>query len=269
MKTFGELLAGVDGGDALVQKFGRESLEESVSAMAKSYQSAEQRIHGTVKPPSAEASDEEWADFMHKVGAPQGQDEYKAPEGVDESVAKKAAAIAIEANMTQRQYDRLVSQLDMETKAEIEKQSSVKTQIQKTYGEEYGAAKARAMRAAAQLKEDGQEVSDIEANPALFAALEQYGATMADDTQPLDTTSPGNSSKPSEKEVIDAAEKAREIMDSGQMARGSENFAKANREYEQAMMVVLGAGFESAFDPRLMREYDPYLRYSDPNHERG
>ena len=121
MKTFGEMLAGLDGGDALVQKFGRETVEDSIAALAKSYQSAEQRVHGSVKPPGADASDEEWSSFMQKIGAPGSATEYQAPEGVDSSVAARAAEIASQAAMTQRQYERVVKQMDAETQARIDR----------------------------------------------------------------------------------------------------------------------------------------------------
>ena len=261
MKTFGEMLAGLDGGDALVQKFGRETVEDSIAALAKSYQSAEQRVHGSVKPPGADASDEEWSSFMQKIGAPGSANEYQAPEGVDSSVAARAAEIASQAAMTQRQYERVVKQMDAETQARIEMQNKKKTELTESYGDVFGAAKARAMKAAAVLEEQGTKVEDVEANPQLFAALEQYGATMADDTQPLDTSIPGGN-KPSQKELITAAETVRECLESGQMQKGSEKFGQANREYEKAMRIIIEAGYESAFDPRLMREFDPYLDFT-------
>ena len=264
MKSFGELLAGVEGGDKLAQKFGRETVEDSIAAMAKSYQSAEQRVHGSVKPPAADASGEEWSAFMQKVGAPSSATDYSAPEGVDPKVAGRAAEIAAAAAMTQHQYERVVSQLDMDTKARIEMRDKQKSQLSESYGEGFGAAKARALKAAAVLEEQGTKVEDIEANPQLFAALEKYGATMADDTQPLDTGIPGGD-KPSQKELIEAGEKARACLESGEMVRGSEKFGQTNRDYEEAMRVILAAGYDSAFDPRLMREWDPYLAFMDPD----
>jgi hypothetical protein len=175
------------------------------------------------------------------------------------SVVSRARDIAHEAALTQSQFEHLAARLGGEMAELAQKARGAKEGIQKSYGDEYGTAKARALRAAETLRAQGTEVGDIEGNPALFQALERYGATMADDNSPLDTTPP-DSGKVSELDVKQAAAKARAIMESGRMSRNSPDYGVAYREYEECMATVMGAGFDSAFDARLLDPFDPYRR---------
>jgi len=258
MKTFGELLADMDGGDSIREKFSRETLEESVEALAKSYQNAEKAIHGSLKPPGADAGPDEWASFMKRVGAPE-DGSYRVPEGLDEPTRDRALEVARNAVMTQRQFDAVVERMQAFDAEERQAAEGRKSKIRENYGQDFEEAKARALRAASFLKEQGQEIGDIESSGALFASLERLGATMSDDTQPLDTTPP--SGKASDKDLRQAALKARTLMESGSLKPGSENYAQSHREYEESMRMLLDAGIQSAFDPRLMDEYDPMRKF--------
>jgi len=232
---------------------------KDVTDLAKSYKELERKLGSSLPRPTSE---EGMAELMRKLGAPESPDGYELPPTVDPNSIAGLQQWAAEARLTPKQFARVAEQMHNAAADHFEQQRTSHekklTEVQKLYGDAFGEAQARVVKALEAMPEAERAEFNPE-DPAHFRLLERLGRTEGKPTSLAPTKGTGGPMLTFDPKVV--ASEARTILESeAYRDRFHPEHQRAKDEYGSRAYKLFEAGFKGAYDDRLNEQSSIWSR---------
>lgn len=242
-----DLPEGFEDAEAITSRF------KDPADLARAYRELEKKLGSALPRPT---SSDEMDGLMKRLGAPDGPEGYVAPPGVDPNSIAGLQEWAAQARLTPEQFNRVAEQMHAAKADEFEAQRSAHdnelSAIQKEFGEGFGAAQARVVRALEEM-EPGERASYNPEDPAHFKLLERLGRRGEGPATLAPSKGSAGPSDAFDAQVV--AEEARRILESpAYRDKFHDEHQIARDEYGKRAYKLFQAGFDGAYDERLQRK---------------
>lgn len=251
-----------EGRQSLIERF----QDDPVKAM-QSYRELERVMGATTRVPAPDATPEEWVKFHKKMGVPEDPASYGVPESKDQAFGEffnGLRDVAKDAGIPKGAFDKLAAaaaeigntRVSTQEKAQTEQQDAAAAQLTEAFGEEVGAAQAKAAEMLKRLNDGEAPPQAMLNDPALVKMLMKVSEIVSEDQ-----LTSGLGGVPDQPNAVEIAARGREIQSSGEL----ENKQNADRkqlyaEYLDILAALEEQGYNSLDDPRLMPD-DPFAKF--------